>query len=223
NVLFLPPKFEQKLYCQIVDFTSQVLQKSRMFINHGTNHVALQKEIYTMKDGVSKVNHLYRLFSEEPVYSYKKLFRKTRKLVLYRQFVRTMNISLDLLKHLHRLEKEIELAPEDFRFALKQEIEQLLKFHELLLYKLTGITKAHTESEFHEELQLTKIGLADAYLDLSTFKESPQWLSIFPLIGTIVFYSEQLEHLDKLLECSQTYHKKDTTVELPPEMVTGNE
>ncbi|MGL4521300.1 MAG: FUSC family protein [Bacilli bacterium] len=223
NVVFLPPRFEQKLYSVIVELTSQVLQKIRMNINQLTNQLALQKEIMAFKDGAERVDHFYRLFSEEPVYSYKKLLRKTRKLVLYRQFVKTMNISLDLLKHLHRLRKEIEVAPEHLKLALREEIEQLLKFHEQLLYKLTGVTKVHTETDFQEELQHTKISLADTYMSVPTCKDCPEWLSLFPLVGTIVFYAEQLEHLDRLLESSQTYHKKDTTVELPPQDLSNSD
>jgi uncharacterized membrane protein YgaE (UPF0421/DUF939 family) len=99
NLVFLPPKYETKLYYKVADTTEEIIKWIRINTRNASGHIELKEEIERMKDNVSKLDQLFSFYKEEHNRFEKKsrLFAKSRKTVLFRQMLLTTNQALDTL------------------------------------------------------------------------------------------------------------------------------
>ena len=88
NLVFLPPKYEKKLYYKISDVTEETTKWIRLTIRHASEHRLLKNDIGKMKEAVRSLDHLYVMYKEELNYIKKNTLVKSRKLVIYRQMIR---------------------------------------------------------------------------------------------------------------------------------------
>ncbi|GMB09311.1 uncharacterized membrane protein YgaE (UPF0421/DUF939 family) [Thermolongibacillus altinsuensis] len=215
NLVFLPPKYEKKLYLKIVENTENILKWIRMNIRHASEHHLLKEDIEKFKENMIKLDQLYLLYKEERTYFHKHKYSKSRKLVLYRQMIVATNRALETLKLLHRLENELYHIPIEFQQAIKTELDCLLNYHDQILLKFIGKVKSQPQSEIVEDACSGKKGLVNSfykhYLQKSLEEDN---YHLFPLIGAIIEYSYQLEHLDTLIESFHHYHKEENTLEI---------
>ncbi|MBS2772557.1 FUSC family protein [Anoxybacteroides rupiense] len=206
NCIFLPPKYEKKLYDSIVENTETILKWIRINTRRASEHHVLKEDIEKLKENMMKLNQLYLMYKEERIYFAKKRYQKSRKLVLYRQMITVTNRALDALRTLHRFENELSQMPPEFQQTLRSQLDCLLHYHEQILLKLVGKVKFQAESKIADEAYDEKKRLVEAFYQYSKHGNEYHLLS---LVGTIITYGEQLEHLDKLVESFQQYHKDD--------------
>ncbi|MFD1735240.1 aromatic acid exporter family protein [Bacillus salitolerans] len=220
NLVFFPPRYETKLYHQIVDTTEEIIKWIRINTRHASGHIELKEEIDGMKDRVAKLDSLFTFYKEERNYFEKKKrkFAKSRKTVLFRQMLLTTSQALETLKRLHRLENEMHHMPGEFQELIKLELDSLSSGHEQLLLQFVGKIKSQIPIMEEKEALADSIILEDyialyeAQLDQSEVKHS--MVQLFPLISMIMEYKHQLTHLEKLLDSFQTYHTEDNEVEV---------
>jgi uncharacterized membrane protein YgaE (UPF0421/DUF939 family) len=216
NLIFIPPKYETKLYYKIVDNTRDIIQWIRVITSSVSEHTVLKKELDKIKDAMIKTDHLYLLFKEERNYFRKKQYVKGRKLVLFRQMIVTAYSSLNTLKKLYRFENEFNHLPDSFQTQYKEIVEETLTYHEQLLFKYIGKIRPGISYELIHQLNEMKKGLKDCFLKTYSKHQEDEAQHtidhILVLITTIIDYTEQLEHLDKLIDSFQTYHKEDNEV-----------
>jgi uncharacterized membrane protein YgaE (UPF0421/DUF939 family) len=215
NLVFIPPKYEKKLYYKIVNNTENILKWIRMNIRHASEHNLLKGDIEKFKENMLKLEQLYLMYKEERDYFQKNKYKKSRKLVLYRQMITTTHRALETLKLLHRLENELQHMPMEFQQAIRSELDCLLNYHEQILLKFIGKIKYQPDSEIVTEACNSRKLLVEAFNNhyLKRCKEADNY-HLFPLIGIIIEYSEQLDHLDKLIDSFQNYHKDEQSFEI---------
>jgi uncharacterized membrane protein YgaE (UPF0421/DUF939 family) len=203
NLIFLPPKYEKKLYEKINENTENILKWIRVHIRHASEHHILKEDIEKIKENMTKLEHLYLMYKEERTYFRKNRFQKSRKLVLYRQMIVAANRALDTLKLLHRFENELYRMPCEFQQVIRSQLDCLLYYHEQILLKFIGKVKHQPRMETADEAHQERIRLIEAFY--AHHHQSNEYY-LFSLIGTIIDYSEQLEHLDKLIDSFHHYH-----------------
>ncbi len=165
-----------------------------------------------------KVDHLYLLYKEERSYLKRSTYVKQRKLVLFRQAIIASNRALDALKKLHRLENEFCHMPEEFQETLVEELDYLLHWHERILMRFVGRIKTQDHVDLHEEGDVYKQHLTESFLkNQDKLKEELLDYNMLTIMASTVEYREQLEHLETLLTSFQTYHKKDSELEVEEE------
>ncbi|WP_027410682.1 FUSC family protein [Anoxybacteroides tepidamans] len=211
NCIFLPPKYEKKLYSNIVENTETILKWIRMNTRHASEYQAVKEDIEKLKENMIKLDQLYLMYKEERIYSQKTRYQKSRKLVLYRQMITATNRAFDTLKALHRLENELCHMPPEFQQIVRSQLDCLLHYHEQILLKFIGKAKFQQESAIASEACHEKQRLVDAFYK---YNEYGNEYHLFSLIGTIIGYGEQLEHLDRLIESFQQYHKDEESLQL---------
>lgn len=211
NLIFLPPKYEKKLYHSIAENTEAILKWIRMNIRHASEHHVLKEDIEKLKENMIKLDQLYLMYKEERIYLPKNRYQKSRKLVLYRQMITATNRALDTLKVLHRLENELYHMPAEFQQTVRAQLDCLLHYHEQILLKFIGKAKFQQQSEIANEAYHEKKRLVEAFYQYNNRGNEHH---LFVLIGTIIAYGEQLEHLDKLIDSFQQYHKNAESLEL---------
>lgn len=221
NLVFLPPKYENKLYNRITDVTDDIIRWIRHSIRHASEHRLLKHDIETIKDEMIKLDQLYYMYKEERNYFKKAGLVKSRKLVVYRQMVSTSKRALEALKRLHRYENELYQMPQVFQYAVQSQLDCLINHHEQLLLKFIGKIKSGGIFE-EQSLCLSKKELFDLFLAQQQEVEDPQSPMLFhsmQVIAVIIEYREQIEHLETLINSFQAFHKRDNEVSIEEEKI----
>lgn len=221
NLVFLPPKYENKLYNKISNLTEETAKWIRQSTRHASEHQLLKNDIEKMKEDLRKLDELYFMYKEERSYLKKNTLVKSRKLVVYRQMILSTKRELEALKRLHRYENELTQMPFAFQSAVQSQLDCLINHHEQLLLKFIG--KIRTQGIFEEQdLCLTKKELFDLFLAQQKEVDDPHSPMLFhsmQVISTIIEYREQIEHLETLINSFQAFHKDENEVSIEEEKI----
>jgi uncharacterized membrane protein YgaE (UPF0421/DUF939 family) len=216
NLVFLPPKYENKLYNKIATLTEESAKWIRHCTRHASDHQLLKNDIEKMKDGMVKLEQLYFMYKEERSYFKKNDLVKSRKLVVYRQMILTTKRALESLKRLHRYENELTLMPVELQNAIQSQLDDLINYHEQQLLKFIG--KVRINCVFQEsDHSLNNKHLFDLFLAQQKEIDDPDSPLLFhsmQVIASIIEYREQLEHLEKLIYSFQSFHKNENEVSI---------
>lgn len=219
NMIFLPPKYETRLFTSIHEVTEEVIRWIRVSIRHVSDYSSVKSDIGKLSDKLEKVDQWYSFYKDERSYTKKQQFVKGRKLVLYRQMITTTKKSLEVLKRLHRYENELTDLPEHFHIMVQERLESLASYHEQLYMKYVGkLRPEHSETagtdsvlKRHEVMDVfvREINLAyeDATSEFSAYH-------LMHILSAILDYEEQLEHLDLLIIAYLNYHADEVGSEL---------
>jgi uncharacterized membrane protein YgaE (UPF0421/DUF939 family) len=214
NLVFLPPKYENKLYTKITNITEEITKWIRLW--HASEHALLKKDIEKIKEDIIKLDQLYLMYKEERDYFKRNNLAKSRKLVIYRQMITAVKKSLETLKKLHRFENELFEMPASFQEDIQKQLDCLINHHEQLLLKFIGKIRHHGENE-DTNACLNKKELFDLYLNLQKEFDDPEdamFFHMMQVVSAIIEYGEQLDHLDLLINSFQSYHKSENEVEI---------
>lgn len=216
NLVFIPPKYETKLYNRISDITEDIFKWIRISTRHASEHTLLKKDISLLKDNLLKLEQLYSMYKEERAYFKKESLAKSRKLVVYRQMIATTKKAYETLKRIHKFENEISLMPEDFQAQIRHQLDSLIHQHEQLLLKYIGkIRPGSCVEEYNSHCLSRRDFLSFFFTKLKQVthdKEEEIPTRLVPLISAIIEYDEQLEHLEKLIISFQSFHKDENEV-----------
>ena len=217
NLIFLPPKYETKLFSRIHHTTDEILRWIRIGSRSSTEHVHLKKDIKRLKETVNKTDQLYDMFQEERDYFKRNKIPKARKLVIYRYMIATNRRALDILKRLHRFEVEFHQMPNDFQLEVQEQLDILMRKHEHIHLKFTekvkpGCLYAETEEQYNKQ-QLIEVVRG---FRINATDETPVYYHMVTLISAILEYGDYLEHLEMLVNSFHSYHKAENkSVRLP--------
>ena len=219
NLVFIPPKYENKLYHRISDSTEEITKWIRLNIRGASEHKLLKNDIEKLKDSLIKIEQLYLMYREERNYFKRNDLVKTRKLVIYRQMISTLKRALDTLKRLHRFENEIVSLPDNLQNVIQQQLDCLIHHHEHVMLKFIG--KVRPNVIFDEgDTRLNRKELFNLFLSFQSQVTDEHQIAHYHLmqvISAIVDYDEYIEHLDLLITSFQSYHKKESEITLSDE------
>jgi len=218
NLIFLPPKYETKLYHSISNVTEDVLRWVRLTSRHAAEHQLLKKDITVLKERMLRVNDFLSMYKEERSYFKKSTIDKQRKAVVYRQMVILLQSSFDILKILHRYEQDLRQLPETVNEQLQELLDSIMGDHEKLILKFLGKIRKDSEIESVQLLEEQRNLLMELFLEeieAENFLSQVQKFHFMRLLSAIVEYQEQLEHFEKLIDSFQSFHKdkNEVTVE----------
>jgi len=210
NLVFMPPKYEARLYHKTTHVTEEIIKWIRMNLRQASEYGTLKEDINRIKDQLIKLDQLFLLYKEERTYTKAKIYPKSRKLVLYRQLLTTTNRAFYTLKKLHRLENELHQMPIEFQEVIISELDVLLHHHEEALLKFAKKIKADKTSELATINTFEKEKLVQIFLDYQKSCKNPNCFHhLLPLVASIIDYHEHLEHLHVLINSYQHYHQKE--------------
>ncbi|WP_342399521.1 hypothetical protein NST20_12255 [Weizmannia sp. FSL W8-0676] len=124
-------------------------------------------------------------------------------------------LSYIILKRLQQYKADIAGLPETFRSMLQEQMEYLVNEHEKMLLMFLGKVKAHAQKCNTADKQRNE--LMDIFLQNlkdETFRTDLQSYHVMNLLALLVDYQEELEHLEKLITVSQTYHHEQSELNL---------
>ncbi len=221
NLVFMPPKYEARLYYKISNITEEIIKWIRMSLRQASEYGTLKGDIDRIKDQLIKLDQLFLLYKEERTYSKAKIYPKSRKLVLYRQLITTTNRAFYTLRKLHRLENELHQTPIEFQEILIAELDVLLNHHEQALLKFAKKIKADKTSEILLKNTFHKENLVQTFLNYEkNCKDTSCFHNLLPLVASIIDYHDHLEHLNTLINSYQHFHKKENDLSITDEIET---
>ncbi|MDG5786266.1 aromatic acid exporter family protein [Evansella sp. AB-P1] len=217
NLIFLPPKHENLLYHKIADTNEQIIQWIRLIARHEAEYRTLKKDLEKLKESLVKIENLFLLYKEERNYLRKNEYSRLRKVVLFRQMVQGSKKAISILKSLSKYENVIHHFPEEMQDVIQTQLEYLTNYHERILLKYMGKVRAsHSTTDLFDDIETRKQHLTDLFLTLHNDPEIDQseWIHLFPVVALIIEYSEELEHLDQLVDGFFKYHTSENEVKI---------
>lgn len=215
NLIFIPPKYETKLFQGISGVTEDIIQWIRLTTRFASEDRLLKKDIGNIKDKIRNINQLYSMYKEERRYFKKHKFSDKRKLVIYHQMIQVTQKSFDILKLQHRYENILYQLPESLQLHTRERLDYLLSYHEQLHLKFLGRVRAEIELDTLNQATLNRDQLMDAFIKEiknSEIENEFQPYHLMHILSATIEYEEQLEHLELLIRTFQTYHKKESIV-----------
>ena len=221
NLVFLPPKYEIKLFKKINAIQDDIIRWTRLAVRQASEHISTKSAINKLQSRLNELETMYSLFKEERSYFKKQNYVKARKLVVYRQMITTSKKSLELLARLHKHENELGKLPSQFQFIIQERLDFLLTYHEQLLLKFTGKLRAeHSKWTRHEEyLQGSELmeqfiqQIAKAQEEATEDEQFSSYHLLY-ILSRILDYEENLEHLDTLIVSYRSYHSNEKNLDL---------
>lgn len=217
NLVFLPPKYENKLYLRISNMTEDVLKWIRLTGRRESDYHLLKSDIKKFKERLNKVNEFYTLFNEERGYLQRIKKDKKRKLVIYKQMVFVLQLSFSILKMLHRFENDLCQMSENMKLLLQERLDSLSNEHEKLLLMFLGKVRplSETDSNLIMDQSAELMNLFISEIKEHHIQDQVQTYHLMRLLSTIVEYQDELRHLEILIDSFQTYHhgKKEVVIE----------
>ncbi|MDF2854835.1 MAG: rane protein [Neobacillus sp.] len=218
NLVFLPPKYENKLYFKLSHTTEEIIKWIRLGTRYDYDHNQLKSDIEHLKDNLIKISQFYTMYKEERSYFKKNTLEKSRKLVIFRQMNSTAKRALDTLKRIHRFENELLQLPEDFQLSIQEQLDSIIYHHEQLMLKFIGKIPTHHLS-LEPKLSLDYKELFTLFLThqkgVSDLND-PHLYHTMQIISSIIDYGEQVEHLDTLITSFHSFHHNEITIEQEP-------
>lgn len=205
NLVFIPPKYESKLFEHIEHLTLEILQWLRVTIRHLSDDPSLKKELNRMKDELRRMDELYSLFTEEQIYLVKNRRMRARKLVIFRQLIKVSHASFELLTTIQKLDNRINIIPKDIQTKLVKEIDYIIHRHEYVMLSFNGKVKRRDQ---YIEQSSSISEFIDALLALYQ-KNDTDYLIFLPLATKLMTYDHELMHLQKLLSSYDQFHSNE--------------
>ena len=224
NILFIPPKYEVKLFKKINLLQDDIIRWTRLAARSASEHTSTKMALKKLNSRYREIDSMFNLYKEERGY-YKRQQRnaKARKLVVYRQMIITTKKSIELLTRLHKHENEITHLPEQFRLMIQERLDFLLTYHEQLLLKFTGKLKSDHSGLNKTEEYLNRTQVMDIFIQqimVAKQEDGEEEFSSYHLLyilSRILDYEENLEHLDRLVISYRTFHSKEKNIDLEEE------
>ncbi|CAM3902487.1 FUSC family protein [Alkalicoccus chagannorensis] len=216
NMLFLPPKHENQMYHKISGINEEIMQWIRLLLHHDIDYRTLKEDEQRIRDSIVKLESIFSLYKEERSLFRKQEYARMRKIVLFRQMIRTTRKAEDILKSLAKHDHVTHQLPEEVEDMLRQQLDDFTNYHERIMQKYMGRVRAHSMNDFYEEITERKKELVSVFFVSQRDKEFDyaSWIHFLPVIALIIEYSEHLEHLDRLVDGFNTYHQEHNEAEI---------
>ncbi|KUP08528.1 membrane protein [Bacillus coahuilensis p1.1.43] len=217
NLIFLPPKYETKLYNQISSVSEEIFKWLRLSSRQASEFSLLKKDIEKLNEKLVATEQLYLNFKEERYYLKQKEAAKLRKLVVYRQMINTNRKSFTTLKRFHRYENELLHLPVEILSFLKDQLDILMIRHEQLILQFVGKSKLNADASDDHRLSVERRELSKIFLqEMQLVDEHDQFETyhLLHILSSVLEYEEQVSHLETLISSFQCYHQDENEVDI---------
>ncbi|GAB2534318.1 uncharacterized membrane protein YgaE (UPF0421/DUF939 family) [Gracilibacillus alcaliphilus] len=207
NLVFIPPKYELRLFRSIDQVTSDILQWLRISTKHLSDDPALRTEIDRIQTEIHRIDNMFLLFSEEKVYRKKDRIPRMRKLILFRQMIYTSKKSLATLRAFHQYDHKVEHIPREFRQVLIDELDKIIYSHERLLLSAMGKIKKNPTKSIEDITDPDIPNLVNTLIQVYEQEDNDR-LALLPLASRLMEYHKEILHLQKILYSYQNFHEQ---------------
>lgn len=224
NQFVLPPKYDEVLYKKMVLQTDEIAKLLRSALRKNSQYAKVNHDLDALKENENQMNQIFQYIKDEAVFSAGNrswLLRRpkatglarARILVIYRQFLRTNQAGVNLVKAFHQSEYLFNNFPTELRVSVRERLETLITAHEQIILKFSGRIQADNVN-FHEYRQELRVKFTDSFFTLANSEEHLQGghyddsNAIIYLMSRTFKYEEEVQHLNVLVRSYRTFHQE---------------
>lgn len=220
NFIFLPPKFETKIYYNSMNIASDIFVWFKLVLNDTSEFNNIKQDANSLNQRIEKLEKIYDYYNEERPLTKKHIYQQNRKKILFKEVVRTTRLAYEVLNRLSRYQNDLYLLNNNFLLQIKLELDSLIAFHEQILISISKKARYNVTSLDFELDNPHKKDLITAFqqeLIHDPYQTEYSFANIMQIIAAIEEYRYHLEHLDRLRISFFTYHRSDSDIDIVEE------
>ena len=220
NLIFLPPKFETKIYHYSVKLTSDIFVWFRLVLNDTSDYHQIKQDNDQIKTRLNRLEQIYDYYNEERPLTKKHVFQQNRKKILFKEVVSTTRQAYEVLNRMTRYQNDLHNLNYNLIFQIKLEIDALIEYHEQILRSLSKKARYNIEHVENNIINPQKKDLMLAFqqeLIQNPYQTKYSYSNLMQIIAAIEEYRYHLEHLNRLRLSYFTYHRTDADIDIVDE------
>lgn len=220
NFVFLPPKFETKIYYNSLNISSDIFMWFKLVLNDTTEFNNIKQDSHNLKQRVEKLEKIYDYYSEERPITKKHIHQQNRKKILFREVVQTTRQAYEVLNKLSRYQNDLYLLNNNFLLQIKLDLDSLTAFHEQILASLSKKARynvTHVDYELDNPQKKDLLSTFQHELINHPYQTEYSFANVVQIVAAIEEYRHHLEHLDRIRISFFTYHRSDADIEIVEE------
>jgi uncharacterized membrane protein YgaE (UPF0421/DUF939 family) len=196
NLLILPPKYKKNYRDKVQSVFQNMSLLIRTAISNEMTEKSFQTDMEKLKDDIKSLEETFNILNEERENMSKLNPQDIRELVVFKQMLKTIQQGEEVLQVIE--EHYFQSASDENENELfDQQLEELIKYHELILLKYDQKIKKE------DELTETIISESGTFLEkiMAIYREDRGQKLRLIVIGSSIFeYAFQLRRLDQLID-----------------------
>ena len=220
NLIFLPPKFETKIYYNSMNISSDIFVWFKLVLNDTSEFHNIKQDGDQLNSRINKLEKIFDYYNEERPLTKKHIYQQNRKKILFREVVRTTRQAYEVLKRMSRYQNDLYQLNNQLLLQIKLELDSLVTLHEQIFKSLSKKARYDVTQLDYEVDNPQKKNLMDAFqqeLIKNPHQTQYSYSNMMQIIAEIEEYRYQLEHLDRIRLSFFTYHRSDTDIDISDE------
>lgn len=217
NLLFLPPKFESKIYYNSLNICSDIFVWFKLVLNDTSEYHHIKEDRSVISDRIKRLEQTFSYYEEERPFTKKQVYAQNRKKILFKEVVRSTRHAYEVLKKMNRYQNDLHNLNHELLLQIKLELDTLIAYHEQIFISLSKKAK-YDVSQFDSQIENPqKKELMDAFqkeIIKNPYQTVYSYANIMQIISAIEEYRYTLEHLDRLRISFFSYHNNDNDIDI---------
>ncbi|MBM2659532.1 FUSC family protein [Staphylococcus pseudoxylosus] len=217
NLLFLPPKFESKIYYNSLNICSDIFVWFKLVLNDTSEYHHIKEDRGVISDRIKRLEQTFSYYEEERPFTKKQVYAQNRKKILFKEVVRSTRHAYEVLKKMNRYQNDLHNLNHELLLQIKLELDTLIAYHEQIFISLSKKAK-YDVSQFDSQIENPqKKELMDAFqkeIIKNPYQTVYSYANIMQIISAIEEYRYTLEHLDRLRISFFSYHNNDNEIDI---------
>lgn len=217
NLLFLPPKFESKIYYNSLNICSDIFVWFKLVLNDTSEYHHIKEDRGLIVTRIDKLEETLGYYSEEKPWTKKQLYAQNRKKILFKELVRSTRRAYEVLRKMNRYQNDLHNLNNELLLQIKLEIDTLIAYHEQIFISLSKKARYDVDQLDSQISNPQKKDLMDAFqkeIIQNPYQSMYSYTNIMQIISAIEEYRYILEHLDRLRISFFTYHRNDNEIDI---------
>ncbi|MDK7115360.1 FUSC family protein [Staphylococcus pettenkoferi] len=217
NLIFLPPKFESKIYYNALNITSDIFVWFKLVLNDTSEYHNIKEDRGLIRERLDRLEQTFSYYEEERSWTKKQAYAQNRKKILFKEVVRSTRKAYEVLKRMNRYQNDLHNLNQSLLLQIKLELDSLITYHEQIFISLSKKARYDARQLDSQIENPQKKELIDAFFNDITKNPVPEDYSsanIMQIVSSIEEYRYTLEHLDRLRISFFSYHHNDNEIDI---------
>ncbi|MCG7339844.1 aromatic acid exporter family protein [Staphylococcus sp. ACRSN] len=220
NLLFLPPKFESKIYYNSQNICSDIFVWFKLVLNDTSEYQNIKEDRGLISKRINRLEQVFGYYEEENPWTKKQVHSQNRKKILFKEVVRSTRQAYEVLKRMNRYQNDLHNLNHELLLQIKLEIDTLIAYHEQIFISLSKRARYDVGQLDSQIENPQKKDLMDAFqkeIIRSPYQTEYSYANVMQIIAAIEEYRYILEHLDRLRISFFSYHRSDNEIDIEAE------
>lgn len=202
NFVFLPPKYEKKLYGKLKNTSERLLLLLRISIDDdNVDDRVFNEEKKVIYKGIEQSENMYDLYKDEFQHVFKKKkFHEKKKLIIFKRMISVINKEIAVMKLVKKYLMANPYIPKEVKDEIKESLVYLTSYDEKIFFKYEKQLQVKQPHEMPKDLVERNKLLAGKLISFYNQENLDEWYHVLPIIASLIELAYDLEKLDRLVD-----------------------